>query len=442
MGGGGTQVSTSTTAPWEQQIPYLTSGFKAAKDLFNKGIPEYYPGETLAGFDPAQTAAHKAILGYVMGPRPAAQQAGAERQLLDTYGLAKNLGRMGGAAAQRGLQLQGPLSQGQYSGLTPYSHRQYNDLLAGNVKVGAGTPFGTRQYSDLLAGNVRTGAGTPYGAMENALTQGVIGNLQKNVLPGIRQQQVMYQPGGSSAGAQEQNKAVTEATAAGLTKPLAQMYGDAYQTAQGMRMPAAQMYGDAYQIAQGLRMPAAQMGLGAQQFGMNYGLEGQRLAQGAGQLGLGAVDRYPGVMNAPLGMYGAMGDVGAQKRALTQEGMNRDQARYQYQATAPQQHLANYLSMIQGNYGGQSTQVTPNQGGGLGDLASIASIASLFMGSDIRIKENIERDGTWKGHNVYTYNFKGSNTRSRGVMAQEIEITRPDAVMEIEGIKHVNYGAL
>jgi hypothetical protein len=340
MGGGGTTVSTSTTEPWEQQIPYLTAGFKAAKDLFNKGVPEYYPGETLAGFDPAQTLAHKATLGYAMGPRPAAQQAGAERQLLDTYGLAKSLGRMGGAAAQRGLQLQGPLSQGQYSRLTPYSHQQYNDLLAGNV---------------------RTGAGTPYGAMENALTQGVIGNLQKNVLPGIRHQQIMYQPGGSSAGAQEQNKAVTEATAAGLTKPLAQMYSDAYQTAQGMRMPAAQM------------------GLGAQQFGMNYGLQGQQLAQGAGQLGLGAVDRYPGVMNAPLSMYGAIGDVGAQRRAMTQEAMNRDMARYQYQATAPQQALANYLSMITGNYGGTTTQVTPNQGGGLSGLSSLATIASLFI---------------------------------------------------------------
>ena len=288
MSGGGTQVSTSTTEPWEQQIPYLTSGFRAAKDLYNKGVPEYYPGETLAGFDPAQTAAQKATLGYAMGPRPAAQQAGAERQLLDTYGLSKNLGRMGGAAARRGLQLQGPLSQGQYSRLTPYSHRQYNDLLAGNV---------------------RTGAGTPYGAMENALTQGVIGNLQKNVLPGIRQQQVMYQPGGSSMGANQQNKAVTEATASGLTKPLAQMYSDAYQTAQGMRMPAAQM------------------GLGAQQFGMNYGLQGQQLAQGAGQLGLGAVDRYAGVMNAPLNLYGAMGDVGAQRRAMSQQAMDADMAR-------------------------------------------------------------------------------------------------------------------
>lgn len=339
-GGGGTNVSTSTTEPWEQQIPYLTAGFEAAKKLFNQGVPEYYPGETLAGFDPAQTAAQQATLGYAMGPRAAAQQAGAERQLLDTYGLSKNLGRMGGLAARRGLQLQGPLSEGQYSRLTPYSHGQYRDLLAGNV---------------------RTGAGTPYSAMENALSQGVIGNLQKNVLPGIRQQQVMYQPGGSSKAAMEQNKAVTDATAAGLTKPLAQMYSDAYQTAQGMRMPAAQM------------------GLGAQQFGMNYGLAGQDAARQAGGLGLSAVQQYPTTMNAPLSMYGAIGDVGAQRRGMTQEAINRDMARYQYQATAPQQALANYLSMITGNYGGTTTQVTPNQGGGLSSLSSLATIASLFI---------------------------------------------------------------
>jgi len=290
MGGGGTTVSTSTTEPWEQQIPYLTAGFKAAKDLFNKGVPEYYPGETLAGFDPAQTAAHKATLGYAMGPRAGRMQQGAENALMR--------------------------SLGGYTG------------------------FNLGQTQDLLAGNVRTGAGTPYRAMENALTQGVIGNLQKNILPGIRHQQIMYQPGGSSAGSQEQNKAITEATAAGLTKPLAQMYSDAYQTAQGMRLPAANQI------------------IGQQQYGQQM---------------------YPTTMNAPLSMYGAIGDVGAQRRAMTQEAMNRDMARYQYQATAPQQALANYLSMITGNYGGTTTQVTPNQGGGLSGLSSLATIASLFI---------------------------------------------------------------
>jgi hypothetical protein len=350
--GGGTQVSTSETGPWKEQIPYLTAGFDAAKKLFNKGVPEYYPGETLAGFDPAQTAAHKATLGYAMGPRAAGMQAGAEGALMR--------------------------SLGGHTGFNPY------------------------QTYDLLAGNVRQGPGTPYRAMENALTQGVIGNLQKNILPGVRQQQLMYQPGGSSRGAQQQNRAVTEATASGLTKPLAQMYSDAYQTAQGMRLPAANQI------------------IGQQQFGQS---------------------RYPSTMNAPLNMYGAMGDVGAQRRAMTQAGMDRDMQRYNYQAMAPQNALMNYMKMVTGNYGGTTTQTTPGPSG-LDQIGQIASIASIFMGSDIRIKENIEPDGTWNGHNVYTYNFKGSNTRSRGVMAQEIEITRPDAVMEIEGIKHVNYGVL
>jgi hypothetical protein len=350
--GGGTQVSTSTTEPWAEQKGYLTGGFDQAKQIYDRGAPGYYPNETLAGFDPAQTAAQQATLGYAMGPRAASMQAGGEGALMR--------------------------SLGGYTGFNP------------------------QQSSDLLAGNVRTGAGTPYNAMENALTQGVIGNLQQNILPGLRQQQVQYQPGGSSRAGLEQNKAVTNAVKSGLTKPLADMYSGAYQTAQGQRLPAANQI------------------IGQQQYGQQM---------------------YPSIMSAPLNMYGAMGDVGAQRRAMTQSTIDSDMARYQYEATAPQQQLANYMKMVTGNYGGTTTQTTPGPSG-LDQIGKIAGIASLFMGSDIRIKENIEPDGTWKGHNVYTYNFKGSNTRSRGVMAQEIEITRPDAVVEIEGIKHVNYGVL
>jgi hypothetical protein len=351
--GGGTQVSTSTTAPWEEQIPYLTEGFRAAKDLYNQGVPEYYPGETLAGFDPAQTAAHKATLGYAMGPRVGAMQEGGENALMR--------------------------SLGGHTGFNPY------------------------QTYDLLAGNVRQGPGTPYRAMENALTQGVVGNLQKNILPGIRNQQVQYQPGGSSRASLMQDRAVTDAVQSGLTKPLADMYSNAYQTAQGMRIPASNQI------------------INQQQFGQQ---------------------QYPTTMNAPLNLYGAMGDVGAQRRAMTQAGMDSDQARYNYQANAPQNALRNYMAMVTGDYGSTGTQTSPGKSGmdQIGQAIGIA--ASLYGMSDFRMKENVEFDGTWKGHNVYTYNFKGSNTRSRGVMAQEIEITRPDAVVEIEGIKHVNYGVL
>jgi hypothetical protein len=349
--GGGTQVSTSETEPWAEQKGYLTGGFEQAKNIFDQGAPGYYPNETLAGFDPAQTYAQNKVMGYASGDRARGMQAGGEGALMR--------------------------SLGGYTGFNP------------------------QQSSDLLAGNVRTGAGTPYNAMENALTQGVIGNLQQNILPGIRQQQVMHQPGGSSRAGLEQDKAVTNAVKSGLTKPLADMYSGAYQSAQGQRLPAANQI------------------IGQQQYGQQM---------------------YPSIMSAPLNMYGAIGDVGAQRRAMTQSTMDSDMARYQYDATVPQQQLANYMKMVTGNYGGTTTQTSPGPSG-LDQIGQVAGIASMFM-SDARMKENIEPDGTWKGHNVYTYNFKGSNTRSRGVMAQEIEITRPDAVMEIEGIKHVNYGVL
>jgi len=102
-----------------------------------------------------------------------------------------------------------------------------------------------------------------------------------------------------------------------------------------------------------MRLPTAKMGIGQQQFGQ---------------------EQYPTTMKAPLGMYAAMGDVGQQRRAMGQEAMNRDMARYQYQATAPQQALANYMSMITGNYGGTTSQTSPKDNSAmLGMLGKIGA---------------------------------------------------------------------
>jgi len=356
MGAGSTQVTTQTTNPWKGQQQYLLKGFDKAEQLANY-IPEYYPGETVAGFDPLQTMAQESAANYITGERAGKQQQYAEQALL------------------RGLSGQ--------TGFTP------------------------QQTADLLAGNVRTGAGTPYQAMADALSGDVVNRLQGSILPGIRQQQIMYQPGGSSRAALEQNKAVTSAVKQGLTTPLAQMYSNAYQTAQGMRLPAAQ---------QSINQQSTAMGM------------------------------YPSIMSAPLSMYGALGDIGAQRRALTQATMDADMARYQYQATAPQQALANYMNAIQGNYGGQSYQTSPGPsamdqiGQAIGIAGSAASLAAL---SDRRIKNNIVPEGSkWKGLNVYSFNYIGDDTPRRGVMAQEAEVLYPHAVHEVGGIKFVDYGAI
>jgi len=386
---GGTKVSTSETGPWEEQKPYLLGGFDEAQRLYEEGVPSYYTGPTVADRTPAQKWADQSTIGYAMGPRAAGMQAGAEGSLMGTL--------QGGQAAQNwGGGLAGALGQSSYGALTPYNQGQ---------------------YADLLAGRVDTGAGSPYAAMTNALQQGVTSNLQQNILPGIRSQQVQYQPGGSSRANLVQNQAIAKAVQSGLTKPLADMYSGAYQTAQGMRMPAAQM------------------GVGQQQYGMGYGLQGI----GAQQASMG---QYPTIMGAPLGMYDAARGAGARGQAVNQELINQNMARYNYEANAPQQALANYMNTIGGNYGSSTTQTTPGPSGFSQMTSLLGAVAPLFAGSDVRIKENITPDGTWKGHNAYQFNYIGDNVRQRGVMAQEVEETRPDAVVEIGGIKHVNYGAL
>jgi len=63
-----------------------------------------------------------------------------------------------------------------------------------------------------------------------------------------------------------------------------------------------------------------------------------------------------------------------------------------------------------------------------------------YLASDRRIKENIESVGKLdNGLTVYKFNYIGDDTVHIGLMAQEVEEVNPDAVIEIDGIKHVYY---
>ena len=177
-----------------------------------------------------------------------------------------------------------------------------------------------------LSGGVNTQAFNP---MISAMGRQVQSQLQQNVLPGIRESLVRYQPGGGSRGNLAQNQAIINAVQSGLTNKAAEMYGGAYESAQDRATKWGSM--------------------------------------------------YPSIMSAPVSMYGALGQVGEEMRGAQQRGIDADMHRYQYAANAPQQALANYMNMIQGNYGG--TTIAPRPGGGIGGaLGSLASAALMgFM---------------------------------------------------------------
>ena len=382
-----TQTTTTTTAPWAGQEPYLRYGFEAAKNLLQRGMPNYYPGQTLAGPDPRMLGAWNATTGYVTGPRAQAQQMAAEQALGGSY-------NTGAAYQNYGLGMMGPQSQAQFAGMTPFSQDQYGDLLAGNVNTAHLSPV-----IDAMGYDIRK-------AFEPQMAA-------------LRDQGPAYQRGGGSRG-DLQNERVMNELSGQLTRAAAPMYSQAYQQAQQMRMPAAQM------------------GIGQHQFGLGAGLQGAQTAQRA-------VGLYPGTMQAPLSMYNALGNVGQQARSLQQEYINRDIEKYNYEMMRPQTALQNYLGAITGNYGGQSQTVMPGPSGlsTIGKFAQIAgSLAPFFIGSDVRLKKNIKQIGNYKGLGVYSFEYLWNDEPQVGVMAQEVERVNPDAVIEVGGYKMVNYGAL
>ena len=214
------------------------------------------------------------------------------------------------------------------------------------------------------------------------------------MLADIRSKQVLYQPGGGSRGA----IAVGNAASAG---------------AQRLADNIARMEYQAASAAQDRRATA-----------------------------LGA---YPTIMAAPMSMYGAMADVGAQRRAMSQEGINRAVQEHAYTAQAPQTSLANYMATISGDYGGTTTARTPGPSAlsTVGALSGIVGNLAPVLGfSDERLKENIEQVGVFNGFNIYRFNYLWSPKKFIGVIAQEVEKIMPEAVKRVNGFRVVDYGVV
>lgn len=106
---------------------------------------------------------------------------------------------------------------------------------------------------------------------------------------------------------------------------------------------------------------------------------------------------------------------------------------------------ANYLgaAQAQGNYdqGIYNAQMAQQNAitSGLFGLGGAGMMAAAV--SDRRLKSNIKRIGTHNlGIGIYEYDI--FDRHERGVMADEVERVKPEAVVEIDGWKHVRYGLL
>src|SRR5882672_8980037 len=123
--------------------------------------------------------------------------------------------------------------------------------------------------------------------------------------------------------------------------------------------------------------------------------------------------------------------------------------------------LTNPIAALGGQSTGQSTQDTTQSksllsnilggisgaaglSGALGGSAGISSILGslgpLLAFSDERVKEDIEPVGeTHDGQQLYSYRYIGDSEPRVGLLAQEVEKRDPSAVVDIGGVKAVDY---
>lgn len=140
-------------------------------------------------------------------------------------------------------------------------------------------------------------------------------------------------------------------------------------------------------------------------------------------------DEMMTLRNQPLNEFNAL-------RSLSQVNAPQFQGPAQV-GTAPADITGAINQQYQGQLAGYNAQVASRNAllSGLFGLGGAAILAS-----DERVKEDIHEVGELNdGTNIYLFRYKGDDTPQVGVMAQEIEQNDPSAVIERQGVKHVDY---
>ena len=179
----------------------------------------------------------------------------------------------------------------------------------------------------------------------------------------------------------------------------------------------------------GARMQAEQMGYARRldATGLGRGLAGASAAAYGGATNAGSqagINQQSAGLNAMSGMNMGAGTIGSG---------------YNMQLSG----LGNVLNSQTSAYINSNDSLLGDIGGLMGAGASMYS--SGMFGSDRRLKENVEEVGVDQrtALTLYEFNYIGDDKRYRGVMADEVEMVYPDAVVTDEdGYMAVRYDLL
>jgi hypothetical protein len=246
--------------------------------------------------------------------------------------------------------------------------------------------------------------------------------VQQTLNPTLQNLQIANQQQNQATGAAATLSGAYGGTGQGVQTALNNYFGG-----QNVANASGQAYSNAYNSA-----------INQQQTALN-----QLLGAAGGQTSLGGSIAGTGTSLASL-----LAGIGGQQQQAGQTGIQNAINLNQQNQTMPLSEAATLASIMSGVplntfSEGTSTQQTtqPNNTG----LSLLGSGLGLLGGlSDVRAKTNISRIGKLlDGQNVYSFRYKGDPTSRIGLMAQEVEKTRPDAVSKLPdilgGLKVVDY---
>ena len=410
MGGkGGNRTSTTTqqATPWAAQQPYLRDVFQQAQNLYQQGGQQYYPGDLVAPFAPAQQQAFDLITNRALSGSPQQDVLGAwltnsmgqnQPSLSPAYGAAGQ--SMGGVGASQNV-LSG-MAQNPYAAWSVPGASGYGDVLSaisganglgeaqqqlGALGTSAGQQLDATARGDFLGSN-------PYldDVYSNA-AENVTRSFNEEVMPGIN----ATFGGAGRTGSGLHREAVTGA-AGRATDALGELatniYAPAYESERNRQMQAAGMGGDLYLGGQGQALNAATAGLGFGDaaLGRSYGA-----ASSLGNLGLGGVGAYGDLYGAQtrqgLGAAALMPQyqgmqyrdldallgVGGAQQQQGQAQIDANVARYMFNQNSPYQNLnayANNIYGLPGGYGTTTQSETYPRGSALSGILGGASLGS------------------------------------------------------------------
>jgi hypothetical protein len=504
--GGGDTETTQKTEPWAPAQPYLQNIMGDASNLYNTlGPTAPYTGNQIALMPDPMMQNTLGAIDYTQNSIPWFQQTMLDAMMPALTGYSPSASTGGGSVAARGVDLTSGAPQMQASLMGApaevvgggYDYRGTLDALLGGDM--------NNPWLAGMAQDLQNRVGQQFGdvsrGMNEQLTTDILPGLENmfsgaGALGSSRQALLQGQAIGRTNDALAREYGDMNSNLQGT---LANLYGNAFENSQGRRASlASQLAGENLQERMANAGYAQQTGLanmGAQNTAAQSNLEAKlaqlnliaqqsmanaSMANNADQnqlnwakLQMDAAGNLNNAMYLPLQAQSAMG--AAYAPYLSQEQGLYDLAAQQYNATAqaPWNALQQYQSIINPAAGLGSTGTTTEPGGGpslaggiggylagdalsnalmsstlsstlgAGTLNTIPWITGLLGMSDRRLKTAIKPLGVSPGgHNLYSFRYVWGGPEQMGVMADEVKVKLPGAVVDIGGFDAVDYSQI